>query len=81
MTVDEMKELWVHQDDIEVLKTIYKNEMTVAEFIEAQEDYVYELEHQLSNIKDILYHLNTGADEIFKKILDSPLRYEDIKKD
>lgn len=80
MMVGDLVETYIHKADRKMVSDIYANEMTISEFIEDKEDYIYELEHQLSNIKDILYHLNTGTDEIFKKILDSPLRYEDIKK-
>ena len=51
MMVDEMKERWVHKDDVDVLRAIYKNEMTVAEFIEAQEEYIYELSNSLENLQ------------------------------
>ena len=63
MTVDEMKERWVHQDDIEIFRAIYKNEMTVAEFIEAREERISELEQIISAIHDVAHELNVHADE------------------
>ncbi|WP_373712034.1 hypothetical protein [Jeotgalibaca porci] len=81
MTVDEMKERWVHKDDVEVLRAIYKNEMTVAEFIEDKEEYISELEYHLSNLKDTLYDLNMETNTIYGTMMDTPLLLSNIKKD
>ena len=81
MTVDEMKERWVHQDDVEVLRAIYKNEMTVAEFIEAQEDYIYELSNSLVNLQEEIYDLVVLSSEALRATRNEPLLLSDIKKD
>ncbi|WP_373807945.1 hypothetical protein [Jeotgalibaca porci] len=81
MTVDEMKERWVHQDDIEILRAIYKNEMTVAEFIEAQEDYIYELSNSLVNLQEEIYDLVVLSSDAHRATRNEPLLLSDIKKD
>ncbi len=79
--VDEMKERLVHQDDIEVLRTIYKNEMTVAEFIEAQEEYIYELSNSLENLQEAIYDLVVLSSEARRVTRNEPLLLSNIKKD
>ena len=81
MMVDEMKERWVHQDDIEILRTIYKNEMTVAEFIEAQEEYIYELSNSLENLQEAIYDLVVLSSEARRATRNEPLLLSNIKKD
>ncbi|WP_373742705.1 hypothetical protein [Jeotgalibaca porci] len=81
MMVDEMKERLVHQDDIEVLRTIYKNEMTVAEFIEAQEEYIYELSNSLENLQEAIYDLVVLSSEARRVTRNEPLLLSNIKKD
>jgi len=81
MTVDEMKERWVHQDDIEILRAIYKNEMTVAEFIEAQEEYIYELSNSLENLQEAIYDLVVLSSESRRATRNEPLLLSNIKKD
>ena len=81
MTVDEMKERLVHQDDIEILRTIYKNEMTVAEFIEAQEEYIYELTNNLENLQEAIYDLVVLSSEARRATRNEPLLLSNIKKD
>ena len=63
MTVDEMKELWVHQDDIEILEAIYKNEMTVNGAISVRDQRIAELEDVISAIHDVAHELNVHADK------------------
>ena len=81
MTIDEMKERWVHKDDVEVLRAIYKNEMTVAEFIEAQEEYIYELSNSLENLQEAIYDLVVLSSEARRATRNEPLLLSDIKKD
>lgn len=81
MTVDEMKERWVHQDDVEVLRAIYKNEMTVAEFIEAREERISELEQIISAIHDVAHELNVHADKGDKIVREALWKVVSIKKD
>lgn len=81
MTVDEMTERWVHKDDVEVLRAIYKNEMTVAEFIEAQEDYIYELTNSLVNLQEEIYDLVVLSSDADRATRNEPLLLSDIKKD
>ncbi|WP_373752329.1 hypothetical protein [Jeotgalibaca porci] len=81
MTVDEMKERWVHKDDIEVLRAIYKNEMTVAEFFEAQEEYIYELANSLENLQEAIYDLVVLSSEARRTTRNEPLLLSNIKKD
>ena len=81
MTVDEMKERWVHKDDVGVLRAIYKNEMTVAEFIEAQEEYIYELTNNLENLQEAIYDLVVLSSEARRATRNEPLLLSDIKKD
>jgi hypothetical protein len=81
MTVDEMKERWVHKDDVEVLRAIYKNEMTVAEFIEAQEEYICELSHNLENLQEAIYDLVVLSSEARRTTRNEPLLLSNIKKD
>lgn len=81
MTVDEMKERLVHKDDIEVLRAIYKNEMTVAEFIEAQEEYIYELANSLENLQEAIYDLAVLSSGAHRATRNEPLLLSDIKKD
>lgn len=63
MTVDEMKERWVHKDDVEVLRAIYKNEMTVNEAIATRDKRIAELEDVISAIHDVAHELNVHADK------------------
>ena len=63
MMVDEMKERWVHKDDIEILRAIYKNEMTVNEAIAVRDQRIAELEDVISAIHDVAYELNVHADK------------------
>ena len=81
MTDDEMKERWVHKDDVEVLRAIYKNEMTVAEFIEAQEEYIYELTNNLENLQEAIYDLVVLSSEARRATRNEPLLLSNIKKD
>ena len=63
MTVDEMKERWVHKDDVEVLRAIYKNEKTVNEAIALRDQRIAELEDVISAIHDVAHELNVHADK------------------
>ena len=81
MTVDEMKERWVHQDDVEVLRAIYKNEMTVAEFIEAREERINELEQIISAIHDVAHELNVHAHEGDKIVREALWKVATMQKD
>ena len=81
MIIGKMKERWVHQDDIEILRAIYKNEMTVAEFIEAQEEYIYELTNSLENLQEAIYDLVVLSSEARRATRNEPLLLSNIKKD
>ncbi|MGP6139608.1 hypothetical protein [Jeotgalibaca sp. A127] len=81
MTVDEMKEHWVHKDDVQILRDIYKNEMTLRDLLEEQEEYIDALENAFETLKDEMYNTNIAMKEVEKTILMSVLRYSDIKKD
>ena len=63
VTVDEMKERWVHQDDIEILRAIYKDEKTVNGVIALRDQRIAELEDVISAIHDIAHELNVHADK------------------
>lgn len=81
MTVDEMKERWVHRDDIEILRAIYKNEKTVAEFIEVREERISELEQIISAIHDVAHELNVHADEGDKIVREALWKVATMKND
>ena len=81
VTVDEMKERWVHKDDVNVLRDIYRNEMTLSELLEEQEEYITALENAFETLKDEMYNTDIAMKEVEKTILMSVLRYSDIKKD
>ncbi|WP_373756032.1 hypothetical protein [Jeotgalibaca porci] len=81
VTVDEMKERWVHQDDIEILRAIYKNEMTVAEFIEQREERISELEQIISAIHDVAHELNVHADKGDKIVREALWKVATMQKD
>lgn len=81
MTVDEMTERWVHKDDVQILRDIYRNEMTVSEFIEDKECYVYDLEMRLENMQELIYELSMETDDVKRLMRDAPLLLQDIKKD
>lgn len=81
VTVDEMKERWVHKDDIEILRAIYKNEMTVAEFIEAREERISELEQIISAIHDVAHELNVHANEGDKIVREALWKVATMQKD
>ena len=81
MTVDEMKERWVHKDDVNVLRDIYRNEMSLKDLLEEQEEYITDLENAFETLKDEMYNTDIAMKEVEKTILMSVLRYSDIKKD
>ena len=81
MRVDEMKERWVHKDDIEILRAIYKNEMTVAEFIEVKEERISELEQIISAIHDVAHELNIHADKGDKIVREALWKVATMQKD
>ena len=81
MTVDEMTERWVHKDDVQILRDIYRNEMTLSELLEEQEEYITALENAFETLKDEMYNTDIAMNEVEKTILRSVLRYSDIKKD
>ncbi|WP_373786358.1 hypothetical protein [Jeotgalibaca porci] len=81
MRVDEMKERWVHKDDAQVLRDIYRNEMSLKDLLEEQEEYITALENAFETLKDEMYNTDIAMKEVEKTILMSVLRYSDIKKD
>lgn len=81
MTVDEMTERWVHKDDVQILRDIYRNEMSLKDLLEEQEEYITTLENTFEVLKDEMYNVNVNMQEIEKTVIASPLRYSDIKKD
>ncbi len=81
MTVDEMKERCVHKDDVNVLRDIYRNEMSLKDLLEEQEEYITALENAFETLKDEMYNTDMAMKEVEKTILVSVLRYSDIKKD
>lgn len=81
MTVDEMTERWVHKDDVNVLRDIYRNEMSLTDLLEEQEEYITALENAFETLKDEMYNTDIAMKEVEKTILMSVLRYSDIKKD
>lgn len=81
MTVGEMTERWVHKDDVQILRDIYRNEMTLSELLEEQEEYITALENAFETLKDEMYNTDIAMNEVEKTILRSVLRYSDIKKD
>ena len=81
MTVDEMTERWVHKDDVQILRDIYRNEMSLKDLLEEQEEYITALENAFETLKDEMYNTDIAMKEVEKTILMSVLRYSDIKKD
>ena len=81
MTVDEMTERWVHKDDVQILRDIYRNEMNLKDLLEEQEEYITALENAFETLKDEMYNTDIAMKEVEKTILMSVLRYSDIKKD
>lgn len=81
MTVDKMTERWVHKDDVQILRDIYRNEMTLNDLLEEQEEYITALENAFEVLKDEMYNTGIAMKEVEKTILMSVLRYSDIKKD
>lgn len=81
MTVDEMKERWVHQDDIEILRVIYKNEMTVSEFIAVRDQRIAKLEDVISAIYDVAHELNVHADKGDKIVREALWKVATMQKD
>ncbi|WP_373717848.1 hypothetical protein [Jeotgalibaca porci] len=81
VTVDEMKERCVHKDDVNVLRDIYRNEMSLKDLLEEQEEYITALENAFETLKDEMYNTDMAMKEVEKTILVSVLRYSDIKKD
>lgn len=81
MTVDEMKERWVHQDDIEILRAIYKNEMTVNEAIATRDQRISELEQIISAIHDVAHELNVHAEKGDKIVREALWKVATMQKD
>lgn len=81
MTVDEMTERWVHKDDVQILRDIYRNEMSLTDLLEEQEEYITALENAFETLKDEMYNTDIAMKEVEKTILMSVLLYSDIKKD
>ena len=81
MMVDEMTERWVHKDDVEILRAIYANEMTLKELLEDYEEINSEIENEYDNIKETIYELGMYSKRMHGLIWSIPLRYSDIKKD
>ncbi|WP_373787691.1 hypothetical protein [Jeotgalibaca porci] len=76
-----MKERCVHKDDVNVLRDIYRNEMSLKDLLEEQEEYITALENAFETLKDEMYNTDMAMKEVEKTILVSVLRYSDIKKD
>lgn len=81
MAVDEMKERWVHQDDIEILRAIYKNEKTVNEAIALRDQRIAKLEDVISAIHDVAHELNVHADEGDKIVREALWKVATMQKD
>ena len=81
MAVDEMTERWVHKDDVQILRDIYRNEMSLKDLLEEQEEYITALENAFETLKDEMYNTDIAMKEVEKTILMSVLLYSDIKKD
>ena len=81
MFVDEIKKVYVHKGDVAILDDIYNNEMTLAVMVENNDQYIAELENQVSLLKDALYELNTLGKSMEKVVMDAPYKFKDIKKE
>ncbi|WP_373782385.1 hypothetical protein [Jeotgalibaca porci] len=71
----------IHKDDVLLIESIYKNEMTVSEFIEVREERISELEQIISAIHDVAHELNVHADEGDKIVMEALWRVATMQKD
>ena len=81
MCAEDMRMFWLNKDDVKLVTAVYKNEMTVSEFIEQREERISELEQIISAIHDVAHELNVHADEGDKIVREALWKVVSIKKD
>ena len=84
MNADQFVAMLVHQDDIELIKSVYRNENTVTEFVTRQQETLEAYEVAISNmelysdkIADITRMID---DEVFTAYQSDCLRTEGLKR-
>ena len=75
---------YVRKGDLEIIKLLEKNDMSLAEYVEMNEEHIENLEEQIQRIElireNILSQTEDMRTEVFKSLATDAITLEDIKK-